>query len=206
MSPRRLLLILPIIIVVGVGLVAQGPWATRENSEYNGIRVELYVFRNGELVYHDPDDPAVENLGRIIAELVAPTQGWSIKASDGTLYNFIDTAEYADRDGIIIISDDIQSTFNRTMYAVPEGTQTYSATPSVSVTYDENGVYVTISASFTVSSPMNITWTGLYASWDTSLTSGGADKYFLLFADKIDPPVQVNPSDTITVVYKIVLP
>lgn len=172
--------------------------------EGQGIRVELYVYKNGELVYYDPDDPATENLGYIIAELIAPTQGWGIKSTDGLTYNFIDTGYNVERDGAIVVSNYTSTSFDRAMYALQS--VVYTATPSVSVAYDNNGVYVTISASFTADKSINVTWVGLYANWDSSSSSGGVDKYFMLFADPVNPPVQLNSGDTITIIYKIILP
>ena len=167
-----------------------------------GVVLEVYV--NGELVYID-DDPAVNNFGYMLAELVASTQGWNITAEDGsTQGDAFSTTGGAD--GKIVVSNDSLGIFDRTMVAVPSGTLSYSVNPSASVTSDANGVYVTISGSITVDQNIDVYWVGLYAYVNVITGSVGTPSYVLLLADFLSTPVSLVAGDTITVVYKIILP
>ena len=52
----------------------------------------------------------------------------------------------------------------------------------------------------------NVTATALYFAVEAASDSSGAVSLILVFADPVNPPIQLNPGDTVTIVYKIILP
>ncbi len=202
---RRVLapaLLVPIILVSFLGgYLAGRPDYYMASNEGQGIRVELYLYRNGELVYYDPDDPATKQFTQLIAELIAGDQVSGILTVDG-----ISTSNIAQssRPGYVFISyDNVNYTY--TMNTLPANIE-IGQIGSGAVTFDDNQKSVTLSAVINIQLGGNITAVGLYTKLSMYTGSSAADRNILLFYDPLPTPINVQAGDVVTVVYRIVVP
>jgi len=161
----------------------------------NAMRVEVWIYRNGELVYYDPDDPAVNNAVYFLAALfmanppdVTALGGAVIDPEANDYYQFGEP-------GFILVSNDT-STFSRSMTTF----QYYEMATFTDDAVALGANYIQISGSLTVAADMNITYVGLGTYVRPTVYP------ILLFADQLSQPIQVAAGDVVTVVYKIVLP
>ena len=185
-------------LVAGYGLHAllapsNMPWQAQ------GLAVvKLEVYKNGQLVYEKTDDPATDNLLQILKELSGT--GGSFTDTSGTTWNSFETTTTGSR---VAVSDGTGVAFSRSMYVLP-GTVYRSSNP---VTVTVNDGTIIFSGTVTLTTTTNITWVGLELGLDVATSDSTTSlKWFLVFADEVNPPIQVNANDVVTVVYKIVWP
>lgn len=179
-----------------------------KTTNYNdhAIRIELYIYKNNQLIYYDPNDPAVNNLLGLIAELVAGNvlnQNNNIaKDSGGSGLNYIDNT---DRAGLMFLNFDSGYTYSKNLYLLPQDIETgYISGGGVS--FDENSKTVTLSASINIQSNATIYGVGLYTILQTNNGIALSNRNYLLFYDPLSTPINVTAGDVITVVYKISAP
>ena len=169
--------------------------------------VILQVYRNGQLVYVKQGDPAVNNLLKVLQNILDKSAD-GVSAIDiyGNSRSFGDYFE--DYVGTIVIGDTPgvsrdTNTFS-TIYAtvLPDELTTSS---------NDTGVYFIVGGSYTLPtdhSAINVTAVGL-AIADANTDSGTATAGYnpvLIFADMLSSPVTLNPGDTIHVRYIIQFP
>ena len=195
---RRLLYAIPLLAAIALAAGLGGYMAGQNQTADHAMRVEVYVYKNGELVYHDPDDPATDNFINIIYSIASGPQ--TMTKTDGTTFSGVDTLRYGSR---VAVSNGAITAFTREMYALP-GTVWYSASP---LTIQKNSNELIMSGTVTVDTATNITWVGLEFLTDPGTTVDTTTGYWILvFADPLDQPIHVQQGDVITVVYKIVFP
>ena len=169
--------------------------------EGRGIQVQLEVYKNGELVFIDYDDPATKQFTQLIAELIAGDQVSGILTIDGISTSNIGQSS---RPGYVFISyDNVNYTY--TMNTLPANIET-GQIGSGAVTFDDNQKSVTLSAVINIQLGGNITAVGLYTKLSMYTGSSAADRNILLFYDPLPTPVSVQAGDVVTIVYKIVVP
>ena len=194
------LLAAPILVLALLGGFLAGYSTSTGNTSQaleNTMHVELYLYKNGKLVYYDPDDPTTANMLNIFVEM-AKNAG-QFTARDGSTFNGIDTQ----LTGSMVCASNGTATFTRNMHVLP-GTEWCSSTP---LTVTINGNELIMSGTVNIASTTNITWVGLYLKTDSYPASNGfTGRWFLLAADPIDQPIHVNSGDVISIVYKFVFP
>jgi len=91
-------------------------------GEYDGnaMRVEVYLYKNGELVYYDPDDPATTNFLALLEAVLEGTNDAedNVIRMDGTTYDleYHITTTFRDSGSTWVLVSNESSTFSRTMY------------------------------------------------------------------------------------------
>ncbi len=188
---------------LGLGQASQPGYHT---APYDGhaMRVELYVYRNGELVYYDPDDPAVNNMLYLLAEIIAGNVVSGFKSVDGLVANRIANSNYA---GTVFLNYDSSYTYSASMTGLP-ALYDSGTISSGGVTFDENTRSVLLSASVNVQQNATVYGVGIYTTLQVG-TSGSNyvyNKNFLLFYDQLEMPFNVTSGDVVTVVYKFTFP
>ena len=187
-------LLITAMLLLGLGLPSN-------SSGNDGLHVELYVYKNGVLVYHDNDDPATKQLAGILVEII--TGSGTFKSTDGM--DFVKIAD-TNKPGYMFVSFDPSYTYTYGMNALPSS---YASAQIVgnNVVFDDVNKAIQLAASITVSQNATIYGVGLYTTLGV-VTAGNAlyTKNVLLFYDPLDEPISVNQNDVVTVVYKIVLP
>ena len=191
-----------LIAIVFVGILSlpnmQQNQPITDNYDGHTMRVELYIYKNNQLVYYDPDDPAVKNFALFIAEIIAGSVTSGFVSTDGGTFGYIDGSNY---DGYVFVSYDSAYSYNYALTNLPANYESGTISEG-GVSFDDNEKSITLSASINIQNGGNITGVGIY----TYLDVGTYNKYFLLFYDDLTQPMQVSPGDVITVVYKIVVP
>ncbi len=187
-------------------LLAPQPTLQPAAPNDNAIRVELKIYKNGELVYYDPDDPATANFLRVISMFfkIIP---YYVQLRNGTWFAFESSSVFLSSFGKTIIAvSDGSSPFSRTMIDLPWTKKIYAYVDDAQITLDSIETILTIIGTISINTVMNITYTGLfieYAEGDPYTTSGDE---ILVFADPLSKPIQANVGDLIIVVYRIVAP
>ena len=201
MEKRRLLAI-PLLILAALagftaGLYTQNSNIVTGNYEDHAMRIEIYIYKNGELVYYDPDDPAVTNFLLWLAnEMGVDT---TMTTRSGGAYN--PDLPYGDFKNVLAAVADGTGPFARNMYTLP-GNNYYTSVAADAITISDN--YIQFSASININANTTITWVGLYGDIDNPTNWDGDE--ILIFADPLDNPFNVTSGDVITVVYKLVVP
>ena len=206
----RVLAALAVIIAALAGYMLGNIMATPDyyigDYEGNVLRVELYVYRNGELIYYDPDDPATNNFLALLEALLDNDDDAddNVVARDGLTDNLEAWAVYMrDLGRAIVMVSNGTATFSRTMSDLPGTIWLNWATATI-----QNNELV-ISGTITIDASTNITYVGLamwHAGTEDTATLGQASNEILLFADELSSPISVKAGDVVTVVYKIVVP
>ncbi|MCE4619001.1 MAG: hypothetical protein F7C37_06125 [Desulfurococcales archaeon] len=178
---------------------------TLNMADRGSFHVELYVYKNNQLMYHDPDDPAVQNLLAIFEAMLDndnDDQDNIIQMNGQTFDLQSSTTYWKDFGRAVVLVSNSTAAFSRTMYSL--GGNTLWAFGSAA--FDGNNA-VLVHGSIQVTADMNITWVGLaiHLYYDSD-TAPGAHPNALLFADKLDSPIAVHNGDVVTIVYKIVVP
>ena len=180
-----------------------------------GLHAELYVYKNGELVYYDPDDPATDNLAYVMLALLDNSYDGPKKAValDGTTHWWDEFVE--DFYGVVLFGQ--LASFSRSLHNL-DTVYAKSIVDEVNSYVDSEGYHIVVGASWTVptTAGQNYTITGvalaISAAWDENNqhgqpTSPGSDSQIaILFADVLSQPVTLQPGDTIHVRYVITLP
>lgn len=192
---RRLapLLIIPLIAISFLAGYYHGrPDYILGDYDGNALRVELYLYRNGELVYYDPDDPATKWFLMNIVEFMAGDINSGMRNTNGGTYDYF---VQVNKPGYVFVSYDTNYNYTYTMYALPASYESGQIS-SGGISYDDAGKAVTLSASINIQVGGNITGVGLYGGYGPTL----------FFYDPLPTPLSVSPGDVVTVVYKIVVP
>lgn len=208
---KHKLLALGILILVGIsGFLAgthYGQTVNMASSYQHVMRVELYLYKNGKLVYYDPDDPTLKNF---LGFLEAVTDNDNnvdddVTRIDGTLLDLESASTGLNNFGraVVMVSDGTGVSFSRTMYNLPGNV--YKAIASSTIQNDNTLI---ISGTVTVSNNASITWVGLgtYMAGAEDTITPDNTYVVLLFADQLSTPISVGAGDVVTVVYKIVFP
>ena len=188
-----------IIALVAFSIVNTSYPGDRED----GVRVQVYVYKNGRLVYYDPNDPATDNFLKLLYWLFATGSDDNSKLVvwNGNNYDPESSTIYQ-RDtgkGILGISSD-NIAFSRDLNKFAN----YLWTSGLTISVDYNRMTITISGTINVNSNYTVNFVYL----GTLIKEGGSydSTMVLLFADKLSSPIQLNAGDSVTVVYKITLP
>ena len=197
--------ILSISIILVMIPFALGFGVSQWSNDMRYGRIELLIFKNDNLIYYDRDDPATYNfalfLATFLAEEESQWEGRDIVAIDGSIldeYFYAVSVKSGTINPHIIISD-TNTTITRSTYNLP-GNVIHLNT-SVSVIDDGTNLIVAVSASYTYTVASTLAVVGLEAYFDV-----GFYKEVLFFADDVNPDIAVNANDTVTVVYRIILP
>ena len=167
-----------------------------DEIETHEVGVEVYIYRNGELVYRKIGDPVTLNFVHLFTIMAGA--GGVIINEEGETWTGYET--FDDKGSKVCISNGTGS-FGRNMNILP-GTQLCSSSPiSVNVVENDNRLELIFSGTVNVDRDMNITWIGLYLKLAKNSCKS---KFFLVLADQVD--MQVQAGDTITIVYKLVFP
>ncbi len=167
-----------------------------EGQYEHAMRVELYVYKNGELVYYDPDDPALYGFSKLLAELISGDVVGNLPNIEASPRNDIIGTGYP---GYVFVAFD-NTPYNYGMYQMPTD---YAEGRIASVAFLNETKAVQFSASITINEAKNITGVGIYTEY---IAGGGVTRHTLLFYDPLETPIQVNAGDVIAVVYRIVVP
>ncbi len=203
MEKRRLLLA-PVLLLVALagftaGLHTQNSTDAAGQLEH-AMHVELMVYRNGELVYYDPDDPATIGFLQVLAEVIASDIAPAISASGGATLTKFATGDPVYPGKMFVTTTN--TAYSRDMVDLP--TNRIDASISEAKIINNSVIFT---ASFTVDSNITIYGVGMYASLDSITGSTSGSRYdVLLFYDPLAQSLSVASGDVITVVYKIVVP
>ena len=199
MQARKLLAIALLAIVGLSGFLAGHQYANNSQALDNAMHVELYLYKNGQLVYYDPDDPATYQFTALIAEFIAGDLVTVGKDTGGSSYAGIsDTGQ----PGYVFVSYSQSYTYNYNMYGLPASYDSGQISTG-GVSFDNTTKSVTFSATVNIQQNATIYGVGLY----TALKNGnGAIVDFVLFYDPLSNPITVHSGDVVTVVYKITVP
>ncbi|MEB3861466.1 MAG: hypothetical protein GSR84_04510 [Desulfurococcales archaeon] len=193
---KRLLapaMLVPLILVSFLGgYLAGRPDYTLGDYQGQGIRIELYLYKNSKLVYIDYDDPATKWFLMNIVEFMAGDINGGMTSTSGTSYDY---PVQNNRPGYVFVSYDTNYNYTYSMYALPSSYEAGQIS-SGGLTYDDTSKAVTLSASINIQVGGNITGVGLYGGYGPTL----------FFYDPLPTPLSVSPGDVVTVVYKIVVP
>ena len=204
------LILIPLVLGLSLGYEL-GSYMTEERIkvgpyEGQGIRVQVEIYRNGELVYVDYDDPAVDNFLLFLAGVIDnDVAGILVKDRGGLNRNPISYYGAA----VVGISDDTTSSFNQTLIELPGTNVLLSAVDPTQIAVDTANKTITISGTITIPSSFTsftVGWVGLYLDYSTDNGLVDGDEV-LIFADPLGANAfTANPGDVITVVYKITVP
>ena len=215
-----------LIAIVFVGILYLPNMQQNQPIDGHTMRVELYVYKNGELVYYDPDDPAVNNLAYLLAELLdydgaynAPkgqrmdgSNTWGTIGVCGTSSKpiLIDGTNYAYAEstrGFIIAGQD--ELFSRQDYTLSD-ILAKSFLDEFIINSTGTEITLTLGGSITypsdATSNYTVTAVGLGITACDPGTSISNAASWLLFKDVLNIPVTLQPGDTIHVRYVIHLP
>jgi hypothetical protein len=184
--------------LAGGYLLGQNAGGPDTNGLEHAMRVSVYIYKNGELVYYDPDDPATKQLTQLIAELIAGNIVGGIHCIGGGTMDKIYSSNHP---GYVFVSYD-NTPYSYTMYNLPNNYESASISTG-GVTFNDSEKSVTFSASINIQTGGNITAVGLYTELRPDAYT---DCLILLFYDVLSAPIQVQAGDVVTVVYKIVAP
>lgn len=180
-------LIIVALLFIGVGASYKTGYNGVDERYPGTLHIETYIYKNGRLVLYDPDDPPVKQF------LVHIARGLAGSVLFESRYDLYGT--------IFITNDNIQ--YSYTLSAIPANRWEAQITQ---VNYIDQNHAVEVSATITYdgSSPINITAYGLYINLhDKYGTTIYTD---LVFYDVLDTPIQLNPGDSVTIVYKVSVP
>ncbi len=199
MQKHKLLAIALLTIVAISGFLA-GQQTASNNSLENAMHVELYIYKNNQLIYYDPDDPATKQLAMLIAEIIAGDINAGIADTAGNVNN--DKITDTNKPGYVFVNYDSTYTYSYTLANLPSAYD-YGQISTGGLSYDDASKSITLSATVNVNQTGTIYGVGLY----TSLFSyeNGLQNY-LLFYDELSTPINVTAGDVVTITYKIVLP
>lgn len=171
----------------------QGGMESMDQASPDGIQIALYIYKNGELVYYDPNDPPTKNFMIYIANVLAGKDlagnGVDINGNQKAVY---DVTGY----GYIFASASTTS-YLYTMYSLPDSRWEAQIQSGDVVFLDANKTLV-IAGNVIFDTNTTIQSVGLYSS----LYYGT----FLMLYDVLSSPVQVNTGDALTIVYRITAP
>ena len=202
---KRKLLMAPLLVIVALagftaGHYMQNTVTDAGNQLEHAMRVELYVYKNGELVYYDPDDPATKQFTMLLAEIIAGDVVSGFTDTSGVARTYIGNSN---RPGYVFVSYDPTYTYSYGMSSLPSSYEEGQIS-SGAITFNDAEKSVTLSASINIQIGGNITGVGLYS--DIYADGNTYVRSFLLFYDPLDQPISVQSGDVITIVYKIVVP
>lgn len=189
MNKVRLIIALIVMALLFIGTSTS--YYTSVNERYPGtLRIETYIYKNGKLVYYDPDDPPVRQF------MVFLSHGLVGTTADNSYVDFLGHGV------IFITSDNIEYSYS--LSTIPANR--WEAQVSQLVYRDqEHAVVVSATIIYDGGGPVNITAYGLYTHYKSaSFSYSYSDK--LVFYDVLQQPLQVNNGDAVTVVYKVSIP
>ncbi|BBC20959.1 hypothetical protein [Aeropyrum globular virus 1] len=213
---RRGLLAIPMLtLVLLAGFLGGYHLAPQQDIEVTlqqgprALQAELYIYKNGELIHYDPDDPSTQNFVVAVASLLA---GDLIYYDTNNIYpDMVDiTGAKIDRiDGTfypayIFINYDSAYTYNYTMYLLP-GAYDFAEVGTGGLQFDSSTKSFILSASIVATQSGTVYGVGVYSR--LSINSSNATKDALMLYDDLGANAfAVNANDVVTVVYKITLP
>ena len=219
-----------LIAIVFVGILSlpnmQQNQPITDNYDGHTMRVELYIYKNNQLVYYDPDDPAVNNLAYLLAELLdydgtydppTPqrmdgTASWNPAAvcgasnypivRGGTSYGNAETTR-----AFVVAGQD--QLFSRQDYTL-SNVLAMSFLDEFIINSTGTEITLTLGGSITYPSSATSNYTvsavGLGVTSCDPGNSIDASASWLIFKDVLSTPVTLQPGDTIHVRYVIHLP
>jgi len=212
---KRRLLAIPIVILVGLAM-GLAYWQAQPAQQAQAVRVSLYIYKNGELTYYDPDDPATENLAKMLLLMLDDSYSATFKPVDMNGQSYSGYYEnYDDLKGVIVFGND--PTASRGSYTL---SQVYYMTLPDEYDYISNqtGVYIIVGGTWTVPATATQNYTLATVALGTGNVEGspgdgtgrasdpGKGGTILLFIDQLSQPIEVHPGDTVHVRYVISFP
>lgn len=218
-SPRKLapLVIAPLVFLAAfLGGYMAGEQVSRLASQ-QALRVELEIKVNGETVYYDPDDPATLNLAYMLAAAFAPDPNTLPSITDfsgATISGYYPRIRSDGYDppndlGNIypphIILTDLNQTITRDIFTLSGNL--IRVAPIATIADNGTNLVITISASYTFSTTYNLAMVGLTIRfYDQVWVNAPGEGEILVFVDDINPDISVNVGDTVTIIYRILIP
>jgi hypothetical protein len=181
-----------------------------EVSFKNNVLIKVFR-KNGEIeTYFKKDDPWVLNLPKLIMNiLLGGHYGGTASAftfEDGTTGSIIDTEYHGTNPTLLIGIGNGTAAFSVTDYRLSNKI-TLISVPSTAVAISDNGTCYNLNAtvSYTASSTINITETGLFIVVD-KIQSGTTNVNLMLARNKLASNITLNSGDTISIAYVLYFP
>ena len=200
---KHKLLVIPLLAIIAISgfLAGQQLSTTPSNSLENAMHVELYIYKNGKLIYYDPDDPAVVGLLSVLAEVIASDVAPAIVADGGATFSKFATGD-PDVPGYVFLSE-ANITFDRNMTNLPANRIDVPISGAQIVNLDT----LSLTATWTANTTVTIYGVGIYAGLDEyDAATTLLQRNVVLFYDPLAQPITLNPNDVITITYKIIAP
>lgn len=193
MKMAKPLLVLPAIAILALELALVG--VAVQPAQHTGF-AQLYIYKNGKLIYYDPDDPPVNNFPILLISMLAGSQNnpYNAKKTDGSTFKDAEkTSSTGGSPHLYFIAYDFE--YDPNMNQVPCGSSPCNNTHvavDLNPDYTNNKLYIT--ATFTYNdSTANITYYGVALVTDSI--------NIMWFIDKFNTPITMHANDTITIEY-----
>jgi|GEM_PF-4927074 len=190
MKMAKPLLVLPAIAILALELALVG--VAVQPAQHTGF-AQLYIYKNGKLIYYDPDDPPVNNFPYLLTAFFtgSPNNPFTAHDTQGNNKKVVETSSGTPL--IYLLTSNIQ--FIPDLYNIPSDNAINRTIDSNNYLVDENTFTIYASISYTNTGSDNITLYG----------SAYACCNIIYFMDNWDTPITLETNDTITVQYVFTL-